>query len=270
MTITIKEENKIKLEEKTICSLMGIDCEKIQFSGMKKAENKLPYLLLLAKDEHSRNVAAIAAATKQKEELPQTKKARTQEQQLSFELLNNQIETLNTRNNELEQIIFSVQDTAITPLAAFWAFGHGTKELSLPETAIAGLKEDAKKIRELCKEHYANLNTMLKDNEYHGNTYKELKSNLSLLFTHLYTQPITCNQADIIALLHCVMRYNGKIDNNANVDGAICIANNTTTIRKACVLLADKLTKREQGKELGLYQKPEKQKKGNSVAIPSK
>lgn len=270
MTITIKEENKIKLEEKTICNLMNLDCDKIQFSAMKNSENKMAYLSLLARDEYAKNETSIASFTNEKEDLPKTKKDRSKEQQLSFELLTNQIENLITRNNELEQIIFSTQDIIITPLAAFWAFGHGTKELSLSDSAIKGLKNDAKKIRELCKEHYNNLATMLQDNEYHGDTYKELKSNLSLFFTHLYTQPITCNQADVIAMLHCVLRYNGKIDNNANVDGAICIANNTTTIRKACVLLADKLTKREQGKELGLYQKPENQKKGKPVNIPAK
>jgi len=188
--------------------------ENIKAAAMKSNECKTAFVYLMLTDKKARNVATISAKEKRAEKIKETPvKKRNAEQREELKKLESEILVLKSENESVQSGLDWIGDVKIPVISAVWAYSAGCKKLELTETAVAGLKNTAKELQKLAKEHNDYILRLIdesekpleEDQKYSGTTYREFKRKASELLTELYAEKITANRTDAAALLSCIV-----------------------------------------------------------------
>ena len=266
---------------------IGVNMEKgINYSAMNDEHNFIPYAYLVLVDEKERLEISIAGIKKVLEDMPANKDC-TKREKLDKDNKKQELEDCENRLNNIIPVLDALQELkpVVTPISALWAYSHGTKKFANGESVAnqAKMLESVAKLHKMIKSHNEEIIGFAKEENRKGQVYKDMKKELTNLFSLLFGTAITANASDVAWIANACTSTKGgvKADSNA-ADNKIAVVRKDTVLKKVCDCLSSKLKKREEnskgdgttterqdGKdcEIPVSFMPEKQEKDSDVIV---
>ena len=266
---------------------IGVNMEKgINYSAMNDEHNFIPYAYLVLVDEKEKLEISIAGIKKVLEDMPANKDC-TKRKKLDKDNKKQELEDCENRLNNIIPVLDALQELkpVVTPISALWAYSHGTKKFANGESVAnqAKMLESVTKLHKMIKSHNEEIIGFAKEENRKGQVYKDMKKELTNLFSLLFGTAITANASDVAWIANACTSTKGgvKADSNA-ADNKIAVVRKDTVLKKVCDCLSSKLKKREEnskgdgttterqdGKdcEIPVSFMPEKQEKDSDVIV---
>lgn len=266
---------------------IGVNMEKgINYSAMNDEHNFIPYAYLVLVDEKEKLEISIAGIKKVLEDMPANKDC-TKRKKLDKDNKKQELEDCENRLNNIIPVLDALQELkpVVTPISALWAYSHGTKKFANGESVAnqAKMLESVAKLHKMIKSHNEEIIGFAKEENRKGQVYKDMKKELTNLFSLLFGTAITANASDVAWIANACTSTKGgvKADSNA-ADNKIAVVRKDTVLKKVCDCLSSKLKKREEnskgdgttterqdGKdcEIPVSFMPEKQEKDSDVIV---
>lgn len=290
MTNSNATENKYFTNNHLMLQLaeeIGVNMEKgINYSAMNDEHNFIPYAYLVLVDEKEKLEISIAGIKKVLEDMPANKDC-TKRKKLDKDNKKQELEDCENRLNNIIPVLDALQELkpVVTPISALWAYSHGTKKFANGESVAnqAKMLESVAKLHKMIKSHNEEIIGFAKEENRKGQVYKDMKKELTNLFSLLFGTAITANASDVAWIANACTSTKGgvKADSNA-ADNKIAVVRKDTVLKKVCDCLSSKLKKREEnskgdgttterqdGKdcEIPVSFMPEKQEKDSDVIV---
>ena len=266
---------------------IGVNMEKgINYSAMNDEHNFIPYAYLVLVDEKEKLEISIAGIKKVLEDMPANKDC-TKRKKLDKDNKKQELKDCENRLNNIIPVLDALQELkpVVTPISALWAYSHGTKKFANGESVAnqAKMLESVAKLHKMIKSHNEEIIGFAKEENRKGQVYKDMKKELTVLFSLLFGTAITANASDVAWIANACTSTKGgvKADSNA-ADNKIAVVRKDTVLKKVCDCLSSKLKKREEnskgdgttterqdGKdcEIPVSFMPEKQEKDRDVIV---
>lgn len=266
---------------------IGVNMEKgINYSAMNDEHNFIPYAYLVLVDEKEKLEISIAGIKKVLEDMPANKDC-TKRKKLDKDNKKQELKDCENRLNNIIPVLDALQELkpVVTPISALWAYSHGTKKFANGESVAnqAKMLESVAKLHKMIKSHNEEIIGFAKEENRKGQVYKDMKKELTVLFSLLFGTAITANASDVAWIANACTSTKGgvKADSNA-ADNKIAVVRKDTVLKKVCDCLSSKLKKREEnskgdgttterqdGKdcEIPVSFMPEKQEKDSDVIV---
>lgn len=241
-------ENHLMLQ---LAEEIGVNLEKgINYSAMNDESNFIPYAYLVLTDEKDKLEISIAGIKKVLEDMPANKDCNKREK-LEKDNKKQELEDCENRLNNIIPVLETLQELkpVITPISTLWAYSHGTKKFANGETVAnqAKMLESVAKLHKMIKSHNEEIIGFAKEENRKGQVYKDMKKELTVLFSLLFGTSITANASDVAWIANACTSTKGGVKTDSNAaDNKIAVVRKDTVLKKVCDCLSSKLKKREE------------------------
>lgn len=224
----------------------------INYSAMNDESNFIPYVYLLLTDEKCKKEAKKATIEAKLKEMP-TDKNCTADERLEKSNLRKEKNDIISRLEAIAPILDTLNENrpTITPLAAMWAYSKSTKTYANGEACAnqSAMLESVTKLHKHMKNHLEEVAGFAKEENRKGQVYKDMKKEMSTLFSLLFGTAITANASDVAWMCSaCTIAKGGVKGNNNAITAKVSIVQKATVLREACNILTSKLQARENEK----------------------